>query len=105
MFETAFVGANLFARNMLFGRMNSPLPHSQLHFLLKLHRAGSIGKQTTPAKSWFEERAPKCCLIAFIDDATSRLMRARFVPVETSRTALLAATEIADAGGGEGVFA
>jgi hypothetical protein len=29
---------------------------------------------------WFEGRAPRCSLIAYIDDATSRLMHAAFVP-------------------------
>ena len=27
---------------------------------------------------WFEERAPKCCLIQFVDDATSKIMYAKF---------------------------
>lgn len=31
---------------------------------------------------WFEERAPKCCLLVAIDDATSRLMQLLFVEVE-----------------------
>ena len=34
--------------------------------------------------AWFEDRAPKCCLIVFIDDATSRVMAARFVEVEST---------------------
>lgn len=34
--------------------------------------------------AWFEQRAPKCCLIAFIDDASGRLMSARFYPVEST---------------------
>jgi len=33
---------------------------------------------------WFEGRAPKCTLIVFIDDATSRLLQMRFVPAETT---------------------
>jgi len=33
---------------------------------------------------WFEGRAPKCTLIVFIDDATSRLVELRFVPAETT---------------------
>jgi hypothetical protein len=35
--------------------------------------------------AWFEERGPRCTLIVFIDDATSRLMGLRFVPSETTR--------------------
>lgn len=34
---------------------------------------------------WFEGRGPRCTLIVFIDDATSRLMALRFVPAETTQ--------------------
>lgn len=33
---------------------------------------------------WFEGRAPKCCLIAFIDDATGRVLGGRFEATETT---------------------
>jgi transposase len=33
---------------------------------------------------WFEARAPKCCLIAYIDDATGEVKGARFEPSETT---------------------
>ena len=33
---------------------------------------------------WFEGRAPKCCLLVFIDDATSRLVGMRFIEQETT---------------------
>ena len=33
---------------------------------------------------WFENRAPACTLLAYIDDATSRLQHAAFVPTESS---------------------
>ena len=39
---------------------------------------------------WFEGRAPRCCLIGFIDDATSALLWARFVGVESTRAYLAA---------------
>jgi len=32
--------------------------------------------------AWFEERGPPCCLLVFIDDATSRLTQLRFLPRE-----------------------
>ena len=38
--------------------------------------------------AWLEDRAPRCTLIAFVDDATSRLLYARFAPAETSRAYL-----------------
>jgi transposase len=34
--------------------------------------------------AWFEERGPKCCLLVFIDDATSRLLQLYFCEVETT---------------------
>ena len=34
---------------------------------------------------WFEQRAPKCCLIAFIDDATGQVLAARFFATETTQ--------------------
>lgn len=37
---------------------------------------------------WFEGRGPRCTLIAFIDDATSRVMHAYFAPVESSQAYL-----------------
>lgn len=33
---------------------------------------------------WFEGRCAKCCLIMFVDDATSKVTGARFVPVENA---------------------
>jgi hypothetical protein len=33
---------------------------------------------------WFEGRAPRCTLIVFIDDASSRLLGLRFAPTETT---------------------
>jgi len=34
--------------------------------------------------AWFEDRAPKCTLLVFIDDATSRLMELQFVKSEST---------------------
>lgn len=34
---------------------------------------------------WFEGRAPRCCLIAFIDDATGEVLAARFFSGETTQ--------------------
>jgi transposase len=38
--------------------------------------------------AWFEDRGPRCALIVFIDDATSRLTALRFAPTETTRAYL-----------------
>jgi len=34
--------------------------------------------------AWFEDRAPACTLLVFIDDATSQLMQLHFVPTESA---------------------
>lgn len=33
---------------------------------------------------WFEDRAPACTLLVYVDDATSRIMELRFVPSESA---------------------
>jgi len=35
---------------------------------------------------WFEDRAPRCVLVAYIDDATSRILHAEFAEVEDTLT-------------------
>lgn len=39
---------------------------------------------------WFEGRAPRCVLLAFIDDATSRVMQAEFTKAEATLTVMKA---------------
>jgi transposase len=39
--------------------------------------------------AWLEDRGPKCCLLASIDDATSNLQHLKFVQAETTRDYLL----------------
>jgi transposase len=40
--------------------------------------------------AWLEDRGPRCTLIVFIDDATSRLTALHFAPSETTRAYLTA---------------
>lgn len=42
---------------------------------------------------WFEGRGPRCVLLVFIDDATSRILYARFVTVEDTLNLMAAAKE------------
>ena len=51
-------------------------------------RLGELVQLDGSPHAWFEQRAPKCCLIAFIDDATGDLMQACFYPVESTRAYL-----------------
>ncbi len=48
-------------------------------------RLGELVQIDGSPHDWFEGRGPRCTLIVFIDDATSRLMALRFVPTETTQ--------------------
>jgi hypothetical protein len=43
--------------------------------------------------AWLEDRGPKCCLLGFIDDATSKVMHLKFVQAETTANYFLALKE------------
>ncbi len=45
-------------------------------------RFGELIQIDGSSHAWFEERGPRCCLLVFIDDATSRITSLRFVPQE-----------------------
>ena len=47
-------------------------------------RLGELVQIDGSPHAWFEDRAGKCCLIAFIDDATGALLQACFYPVEST---------------------
>lgn len=51
-------------------------------------RLGELVQIDGSPHAWFEQRAPKCCLIAFIDDASGDLMQACFYPVESTNAYL-----------------
>ena len=47
-------------------------------------RCGELVQIDGSPHDWFEGRAPKCTLLVFVDDATSRLMYLQFVAAETT---------------------
>ncbi len=55
---------------------------------LRRARTGELVQVDGSLHAWFEQRAAKCCLIAFIDDATGRVLAGSFFPVETTRAYL-----------------
>ena len=55
---------------------------------LRRSRVGELIQIDGSPHDWFEGRGPRCTLIAFIDDATSQIMAAGFVPVESSQAYL-----------------
>lgn len=48
-------------------------------------RFGELVQIDGSPHDWFEGRAPRCTMIVFIDDATSRTVDARLVPAETTQ--------------------
>jgi transposase len=62
------------------GRVHPPRPRRA--------RQGELIRIDGSLHAWFEDRRERCALIAFIDDATSRVMLARFVPVESTQAYL-----------------
>ena len=51
---------------------------------LRRERIGELVQIDGSEHRWFEDRGPPCTLLVFVDDATSRIMQARFVPSETT---------------------
>ena len=66
---------------------------------LKLHQRrnrrsneGELIQMDGSPHDWFEERAPRCCLLGFIDDATSKIKHLQFVKAESTESYFLALT-------------
>ena len=53
---------------------------------LRRERYGELIQIDGSEHRWFEQRGEPCTLLVFIDDATSQLMRLRFVPSESTDT-------------------
>jgi transposase len=60
-------------------------PSARLHAQReRRERFGELIQIDGSYHAWFEARAQPCCLLVFIDDATSRLTQCRFLPHETT---------------------
>lgn len=65
------------------------MPKKQRKFKIYQRRArrsrfGDLIQADGSPHDWFEGRAPRCSLLLFVDDATSRLTAGKFVPAETT---------------------
>ena len=65
------------ARSRRVARVHSPRPRRSCR--------GELVQIDGSHHDWFEQRAAKCCLIAFIDDATGQVLAARFWDSETTQ--------------------
>src|SRR6202162_569681 len=62
-------------------RHRLPLPHQPRR---RRECLGELVQIDGSEHAWFEDRGPPCTLLAFVDDATSRLMTLRFVVSESA---------------------
>lgn len=62
-----------------------PLKHSALHLMRERRSClGELVQLDGSRHDWFEGRAPRCTLLVFMDDGTSRLMQLLFVGAEST---------------------
>ena len=73
--------------------MKEGLWESRKRKRLKIHQQrnrreheGELIQMDGSPHAWFEERGPKCCLLGFIDDATSKIKHLQFVEGESTVT-------------------
>src|SRR3972149_2520377 len=80
-------------RGMIRDGLYKPRRFSPKHRAWRERRAaiGELVQLDGSDHDWFEGRAPRCVLLIFIDDATSRILHGEFIPVEDTLQ-LLAAT-------------
>jgi len=48
-------------------------------------REGELVQIDGSPHAWFEDRGPECCLLVYVDDATSKLMQLHFTPEESTQ--------------------
>lgn len=72
-----------------------PKRHKPFHRAWRPRKAcvGEMAQVDGSEHDWFEGRGPRCSLIIFIDDATSKILLARFVKAEDTLTLMLLARE------------
>lgn len=75
--RTWMIEAGLWRAGKQRGRAHPPRPRRP--------RLGELVQIDGSPHDWFEGRGPRCTLIAFIDDATSRVMAACFTRAETTQ--------------------
>ncbi len=70
-----------------------PRKHTVKHRAWRERRAcvGELVQLDGSDHDWFEGRGPRCALLIFIDDATSRILYGTFIPVENTLNLLSAA--------------
>lgn len=78
------ISINTLRKAMIVAEIYRPKTHKPKHRDWRKRRAcvGMLVQLDGSEHDWFEGRGPKCALLVFIDDATSRILYARFITVE-----------------------
>jgi len=78
------VSTNTLRKAMIVAEIYKPKSYKPMHRSWRERRAcvGMLVQLDGSEHDWFEGRGPKCALLVFIDDATSRILYARFITVE-----------------------
>ncbi len=78
------LSVNTLRKAMLGEGLYAAKPHKPKHRKWRARRAcvGMLVQLDGSEHAWFEDRGPKCALLIFIDDATSRILYGRFITVE-----------------------
>jgi transposase len=80
-------------RGMIQAHLWTPHKHKVKHRAWRERRScvGELVQLDGSDHPWFEDRGPRCVLLIFIDDATSRILYGEFIPVEDTLNLLRAA--------------
>lgn len=78
------VSTNTLRKLMISAGLYNPKAYKPKHRTWRERRScvGMLVQLDGSEHDWFEGRGPKCALLVFIDDATSRILYARFITVE-----------------------
>lgn len=78
------ISINTLRKAMIVAELYKPKSHKPTHREWRARRTcvGMLVQLDGSEHDWFEGRGPKCALLVFIDDATSRILYARFITVE-----------------------
>jgi len=79
-----FLSTSILRRGMIRVGLWTPRPLGERHRAWRERRAavGELVQLDGSDHDWFEGRGPRCVLLIFIDDATSKILLGVFIPVE-----------------------
>jgi hypothetical protein len=87
------ISVNTLRKVMIGEGLYRPKPYKPRHrkWRERRHCVGMLVQLDGSEHAWFEKRGPKCALLIFIDDATSRILYGRFISVEDTENLMACA--------------